>query len=135
MKAMRPLYGSDGQFTGLGVQTQAQLSVLGRAAQKGLYPRQPASPPYPFYCRWRLELSALLLFEPLDFAFDDFANEGGAPLRANQPVNPFTQSFRQPDDSRFHLERRPSHAAVVTSHRIQSIRSHITDICYCNFLM
>ena len=71
-----------------------------------------------------------LLFEALNLTLDDFPDEGGSSLRSDELVDALAQAFGKPDNRRFHLERRPSHTAVVTSRRARSIRSNITDIAY-----
>jgi hypothetical protein len=73
--------------------------------------------------RWTAPAGVPLYFEPFYLAFNNFTNELGTPIWADQIVYAVAQAFRQSDDSGFHSKRRPSHRGVVTDHRTLSIRS------------
>src|SRR3546814_10300123 len=58
--------------------------------------------------RLRSSLAAPALFEPLDFAFHDFADEGRATLAPDQRIDALAQAERQANLRRFPSERRSS---------------------------
>ena len=72
-----------------------------------------------------------LAFQSRDFTFQNFTYESGTALGANQGVYPLGQSFRQTDIGRFHVERRSSHACVVTERGTHSITSRLSGAAYC----
>ena len=98
------------------------------------YERRPARKPE----RSQLSNSALAgpggflvqLFPALDFALNDLADECSPSLRPNKLVDAFAKAFRQTNVGRFHLERWPSHARVVTEQRTHSIGSRVSGAGY-----
>lgn len=51
-----------------------------------------------------------MLFQALDFSLHNLADECGAPLAADERVDPFAEAFRQAYLCRSHSQRRPSHS-------------------------
>ncbi|WP_170319051.1 hypothetical protein [Sphingobium yanoikuyae] len=88
------------------------------------------------YNRQGLRLSGLtlFLFHPLDFAFENLANEACPPLGSNQLINPLAQSFGQTHIGRSEVKRRSSHAFVVTAREPHSTGSRISGTAYCNIV-
>lgn len=74
--------------------------------------------------------TAVLPFEALDLALDQLADENGAALAPDQPVDALAQPFGQTNHGRFHAKRWPSHAGVVAKRGSGAIESRVTDIAY-----
>src|SRR3546814_14447294 len=68
---------------------------------------------------------------PLNLSLDVFADKRVASLLPDEVVDPLAHSFRQPNDVRFHFERRPSHRIDLTGPTSCAITTLISDIGYC----
>lgn len=73
---------------------------------------------------------AWLVLEPRDFPLKHLANKRGPSLSPDQFVDTLAKPFRQADVGRFHIERRSSHARVVTEQGVHSIGSRISGTGY-----
>src|SRR3546814_20537421 len=81
--------------------------------------------------RWLLTpRRVLLVFQPLDLALHHFADESRPALPPDQLVDTLAEPFRQTNIGRFHIERRPSDARVVTKQGARSIGSRISGTGY-----
>lgn len=69
-------------------------------------------------------------FQLFDFALNNFPDELGPAIRANEMIDPLGKPFRQANDSGFHSKRRSSHVGVVTGHSAHSIIRRLKDIGY-----
>src|SRR3546814_14623563 len=75
--------------------------------------------------RLRSSLAAPALFEPLDFAFHDFADEGRATLAPDQRIHALAPAEWLANLRRLPSERRSFHAGVVSEHHSLSISTII----------